>query len=132
MNWYVNRDLRPQGPHTLQEIRNKILRGEVAPGDLLLHEEVGVWQMAIEYREFEQSLFPALQAVDSQGLAQEWVVLREVPEGPYSLEQIKDMLVGQTLSVGQYIWKSGLSGWVQIKDRPEFAIMFGVTTKAEL
>ena len=128
MTWYFNRDLKPQGPHSLQDMRNKIIRGEISPGDLVSNEEDGRWEMAIEWKEFEKSLFPAFQAVSQESLTQEWVLLREVQEGPYSVRQIQDMLQGQLIGFHHFVWKPGLSGWVQIKDRAEFIQMHGDAT----
>jgi hypothetical protein len=126
MSWYYNRDLKPLGPLSLQEMRQKIFKGEVSPQDLIFNEELGEWKPALEWKVFEASLFPALQGQNAApaGLVEaEWILLREVQEGPYRTDELQEMLRQKKINGGHYIWKTGLSGWVQIKDRPEFAAL---------
>lgn len=130
--WYYNQNLKPQGPITLAEMRHRIMKGDVGPSDLISHGDSGDWKPASEWREFEVSLFPAVQSfVPGAEVSQsekEWVLL--VPsedggglqQGPYSIREIQDGLRTKKISRGFYIWKAGLSGWCRIEDRPEFAL----------
>ncbi len=129
--WYYNQNLKPQGPITLQEMRERILKGVVGPYDLISCGKNGEWKAAYEWREFERSLFPAAQEyVPGQASfvnEKEWVLLVPAPdreavlqEGPYSLQELRDGLSAQKISQSQYVWKPGLSGWCRIQDRPEF------------
>ena len=123
MSWYFHRDLKPQGPLSLAEMRAKILKGEVGPSDLVMNEEIGEWKPALEWKIFEASLFPALQGqntVPAGNVPAEWILLREVQEGPFSTEDLRQMIQKKQITGQHYIWKTGLSGWVQVKDRPEF------------
>jgi hypothetical protein len=63
-SWYVNRNLKPQGPLSFAEMKKKIIRGEIGPGDLICKEDAkgkGVWSPAVEWRDFPRELFPAFQ-----------------------------------------------------------------------
>ncbi|WP_413581465.1 GYF domain-containing protein [Bdellovibrio sp. HCB288] len=129
--WFRSVNLRPQGPYSLEEMRAFIHRGEVGFQDLILDESKGdVWKAAADWGVFELTLFPAGQSfipgMSINEEAQEWVVLvgqnGGVPlqEGPYSVADIKAGLKAGRISPYQLIWKSGLSGWCQVKDRPEY------------
>jgi hypothetical protein len=122
--WFFSRNLKPMGPHTEAEIRLKIHRGEIARYDLVLQECEGKWRAAGEWRNFEESLFPAMQKVqpdDQTVIDSEWVLLAgQTQEGPYSSAQILGMVRRGQAQASQLIWKSGLSGWCQIGERPEF------------
>ncbi|WP_413587543.1 GYF domain-containing protein [Bdellovibrio sp. HCB274] len=129
--WFRSVNLKPQGPFSLEEMRAFIHRGEVGFQDLILDESKGeVWKPAAEWGVFELTLFPAGQSfipgmpIDEE--LPEWVVLvgqnggTPLQEGPYSVADIKAGLNAGQISPYQLIWKSGLSGWCQVKDRPEF------------
>lgn len=132
--WYTHLDLKPQGPFTLEEMRLKIHRGEVAPTDLIsnIEYEEGQWLMAQQWAVFEAPLFPAVQnfipGMDLDRELKEWVLLAEnsesgqlLQEGPLSINDIlEEIRKGKDLSRVR-AWKPGLSGWARLQDRPEFA-----------
>jgi hypothetical protein len=138
--WFRSIQLKPMGPFSLEEMRAFIHRGEVGFLDLILDESKGdVWKPAAEWGVFELSLFPAGQSfIPGMPLDEEnpeWVILVEqngsapLQEGPYSIAAIKAGLREGRVSPYQHIWKSGLSGWCQVKDRPEF---YSVITSDQL
>lgn len=129
--WYKSQNLKPQGPYSLEEMRSFVMRGEVRPHDLIMNEEQGAWSTAESFSEFEQGLFPAEQGMDPvQGFSveeKEWIVLMPhaekaglQQEGPFSINEMKELMSKGALSPEQYAWKSGLSGWCRLQDRPEF------------
>lgn len=131
VSWYYHRNLKPQGPLSVTEMRARIYRGEVGPQELISNDLEGQWKPACEWPDFEPSLFPAGQAFvvgqDVLVVEKEWVLL--VPagdgksflqEGPFSVQDLGEMMQKKMVSAHQYVWKSGLSGWCRIKDRPEF------------
>ena len=130
-SWYINKNLKPQGPLEIEEIKRKIMRGEIGPTDLILKEGENSWRSAMDWREFTQDLFPAFQKnlfKSSSSEEKEWILLAfnaENPqgsqEGPYSVEDLNKMLTSKKISAEDYVWRSGLTGWVQIKDRAEFS-----------
>lgn len=130
-SWYRSINLKPTGPYTLMEMRAFVRSGEVGFFDLISNEEEGdVWKSACEWGVFEVNLFPAGQGFipgqDIDENLREWVLLVEqknsapLQEGPYSVQDIKLKLSSGSASPYQHIWKTGLSGWCRIKDRPEF------------
>lgn len=132
-SWYYNRNLKPQGPLTLEEMRLLIHRGEVGPQDLISNAEEGSWRPAWEWGVFERTLFPATQGyipgVSFSEEEKEWVLLvptvdgkGTVQEGPFSVRELREGLLNKNVSGQQYVWKAGLSGWCRIADRPEFSV----------
>ncbi|UXR63449.1 DUF4339 domain-containing protein [Bdellovibrio bacteriovorus] len=130
-SWYYNKDLKPQGPLSQEEMRLRIYKGEVGPHDLISCEATGEWKPAYEWGVFEMTLFPAAQkfipGVEVAPDEKEWVLLVSsedgktlVQEGPYSVREIQTSVTEQRISLQNYVWKSGLSGWCKIQDRPEF------------
>ena len=130
--WFYNQNLKPHGPFTLQEMRDKILLGHIGPEDLICDESAGdSWLPAREFSCFERSLFPALQnyilGQETNLQAQDWVVLAPLAEGenprqlgPYSHADIVDLLRHGDILPSHHVWRSGLSGWSRLTDRPEF------------
>ncbi|MEK2645597.1 DUF4339 domain-containing protein [Bdellovibrio sp. BCCA] len=134
VSWYYNLNLKPQGPLSFEEMRARIHRGEVGPHDLISNDADGSWRPACEWGVFEVTLFPATQAfMQGQDVVEdekEWVLLVPaadgkgvVQEGPFSVREIREALRNHSVNGQQYIWKSGLSGWCRIQDRPEFAAL---------
>jgi hypothetical protein len=131
--WYHNQNLKPQGPYSLPEMRDKIHRGEIGPEDLICNDTEGHWRPAREFREFEPGLYPAAQGLQPEGAALEekiWILLSPAPErggsmqeGPFSTKELMEQIERGHLSLYRYVWKSGLSGWCMIKDRTEFALV---------
>lgn len=128
-SWYFSQNLKPQGPLTYEEMREKIHRGEIGPYDLISQD--GDWKPACEWGIFERTLFPATQAFTPGAVEmedeKEWVLLvpgvdgnGALQEGPFSVRQLREGLLNKSVSGQQYIWKAGLSGWCRLKDRPEF------------
>lgn len=131
-SWYFNKNLKPQGPLSFEEMKALIQRGEILPQELLSCGTTGEWRPACEWGVFDLGMFPALQLFNSQavGLAEdkEWVLLVSsddgqgvLQEGPFSVQQLRSWVKQKKVSGQQYIWKSGMSGWCRLKDRPEFA-----------
>lgn len=130
-SWYYNRNLKPQGPISTSEMREKLRTGEVGPRDLICAHEDGRWQAAMEWGVFEQNLFPAAQefipGADIVADAKEWVLLvhdadkRLLQEGPFSLADLQAGLQDRKIHPDQFVWKAGLTGWSRIADRPEFS-----------
>ena len=131
--WYIHQNLKPQGPFNQEEVRAKIFRGEVGPYDLICHDDI--WRPASEWGVFEQQLFPAAQGVIFSDVPridiQEWVLLTPSydsstgvessrQEGPFSVAELVQAMKEGRVSPYQFVWKNGLSGWCQIKDRSEF------------
>jgi hypothetical protein len=128
-SWYLNKNLKPHGPFSFAEMKNKILRGEVAPTEFILNESDGEWRAAKEWREFSQEIFPAFQVnyfKKSSPQEKEWILLDfkgEIPrqQGPFSVGELQHMQKSGLVHSEDYVWRSGLTGWVRICDRQEFS-----------
>lgn len=131
-SWYFNQNLKPQGPVSFEEIREKIYRGEIGPHDLISNDKVGEWKPANEWGVFERTLFPATQAFipgqEFQEDEKEWILLvpsadgkANLQEGPFSIREIRQGVQNKNIVGTCYVWKSGLSGWCRLIDRPEFS-----------
>ncbi len=127
--WYYNRDLKPQGPLSTEEIRLKIYRGEISPQDLVFSVGEDLWKAAERWKCFEDTLFPSRQNVKSNSAhlpeRAEWVLLIDSKqEGPFSSLQVQNLFNEGLLLPEQLIWKAGLSGWSKLQDRAEFQTVF--------
>ncbi|MGZ3772314.1 MAG: DUF4339 domain-containing protein [Pseudobdellovibrionaceae bacterium] len=133
VKWYFNKNLKPQGPLNTSEVRSLINRGVLGPQDLIYNDNESVWKPACEWKGFEATLFPAHQELrelnNSRSLeVSEWVLLvptgdgKVLQQGPFSTNEICDQLSLKRISIHQYVWKAGLTGWCRIKDRPEFSL----------
>lgn len=128
--WYYNRGLKPQGPVSYEDLRLLIFKGEVGPYDLISEASGSEWKSAIEWKCFENHLFPATQLLDEDDLgdSQEWVLLvhqegqlQVSKMGPFTTVEIRELLKQGRCSAQQsYAWKPGLSGWCRLADREEF------------
>lgn len=131
MSWYYSEKLKPVGPVSLEAIKEKIAKGEVGPYDLLLVAD-GEWKPAADYKEFPYHLFPAWQEWDrafgdTHPEEKKWVLLfknsQGVPQqaGPVSSIDVQQFIQAKNQDISSlWIWKTGLSGWARVQDRPEF------------
>lgn len=127
-SWYFHKDLKPQGPVPIEDMKKKILRGELGPEELVLRDGAKDWLPACQWAEFPQDLFPAFQKNLFRGInfdEKEWTLLvlkpgasAPVQEGPYSLNEIKAHIASGAATPEDYIWRTGLTGWLQIKLAP--------------
>lgn len=58
-------------------------------------------------------------------MAQYHVSLSGQQSGPYTLEQIKQMVMSGHVQANTYVWKPGMSGWTMANHIPEVASLFG-------
>ncbi len=108
-------------------MKTKTLRGEISPEDLILKDGENDWRVAKEWREFPQELFPAFQVNYFKKFSAEekgWILLKfenDIPrqKGPFSAKELQDMQKSGQIHGEDYVWKSGLTGWVRVCDRQE-------------
>lgn len=131
--WFYNRNLKPQGPLSEDELRELVRSGEIRPSDLICNDINGDWKMAYEFAELERTLFPALQGYvvgqEEGDKEKQWVLLIQdlmlsessyTQKGPYSRQEILAQIKEDKNVLSQYVWRPGLSGWSRVGDRPEF------------
>ena len=49
-----------------------------------------------------------------------YIIKNSKPVGPFSEDEIKDMIKNETLIPASYIWREGLKEWVKVKDIFDF------------
>ena len=130
-NWFYSKGLKPQGPVGVEEIRQKIMVGDIGPWDLVSCDEegkgAGEWKAACQWKVFEERLFPAFQMgqISVSENDPQWVVLKQtvggqpIQEGPYTTEDLKLKVRAQEIAMDHYVWKTGLSGWCRVRDRSD-------------
>lgn len=125
MSWYLRAGLKPQGPFTEADVRQRLAAGEVSPEDLLWQDEKGEWKPALLWPEFRAMSVPAFQEVEMIGENEkEWIVLERgdgAPKttGPWSLVEIREALKEGRMKGTDHLWKKGMTGWARIESRPE-------------
>ncbi|HRO66850.1 MAG TPA: GYF domain-containing protein [Pseudobdellovibrionaceae bacterium] len=127
-NWFARRELTPVGPFTEEDVRRRMLAGEISPEDLLWKDGENAWRAAIEWPEFKRLHVPAYQLISGvQPWDDVWIVLRKAPGGfrtlgPWSKETILEKIrLGEVRDV-DHVWMKGMSGWARISSRPDFFI----------
>ncbi|MBX2986545.1 MAG: DUF4339 domain-containing protein [Bdellovibrionaceae bacterium] len=138
MSWFLRAGVKPVGPFQEEEIRARILAGEVSPEDLVWKDGSPDWMAAHLWPEFRSMHWPAWQEagmVDED--AGEWIVLQITPEGPrttgpWSLREIRQALREKRLRPEDHLWKKGLTAWARISSRPENLTADGPETPSPL
>lgn len=128
--WYFLVKGRPQGPVSLEEIKNEIAVGRLGARDLLYRERDTKWRAAADYAEFGGHF-------NREALAEDWVLLLRKPDGsghsqrgPFSTEQIVVQLKSGEISFTDYIWRKGLKEWYKILTLPDFHNIFAIKEKS--
>lgn len=126
--WYISAGLKPLGPFELDQIHEKIRKGQISPFDLIFKDGTSEWKAAQEWPEVRALGFPAFEAIGTEANHEAvWIVLRRDrneqkyhQEGPFQGQQILDSLRAGNLYGDDLVWKKGLSGWARLADRQEF------------
>ncbi len=124
--WFARRDLSPVGPYSEDDVRRRMLVGEISPEDLLWKDGENVWRAAIEWSEFKRLHVPAYQFVAGiQSSDEAWIVLKKTGTGfrtlgPWSQKMILQKIQEGEVSQTDHVWMKGMSGWARIASRPDF------------
>ncbi len=63
------------------------------------------------------------------GALAEWHVSNSGQQaGPYTMEQLKQLMASGVLTRTSYVWKAGMGGWEQAGNVPEIAMLFETTS----
>jgi hypothetical protein len=134
-SWYFNQNLKPQGPFTDDEIRLKIISGEIGTNELICNE-LNEWKPASQWEIFE--LKKCTESIQTGGVGvqedpSQWVLLVKnqqglvsdsfLQEGPFTTEEITILIEAGGVSPQQYIWKNGLGRWYRVNECKEFEVI---------
>lgn len=123
--WYFEDHGRAQGPITSLELVKMIRQGQLTQVDLVFKEGSQQWSPVENYPELVDMLGQAVTEPEAQ-----WVTLRvtEVDGqekyeqiGPYTTEQILQLVDRGQIKFSDYIWKPGFSNWVTLGTVDELA-----------
>ena len=123
MSWFIRDGLKPLGPFSENEMRHRLLSGELNPDVLIWSDEVREWRPALMWPAFRALSVPAFQEVGTIGDEEaEWIVLHlktGLTSGPWSLRQVRQGILDGQWTADDCIWKKGMTGWSRIASRPE-------------
>lgn len=131
--WYAYLSQKLAGPFTKNEVIQQIQKGGITPTDFISLGVKDNWKVPTEWSCFPHSLFPAYQNIETQSSESknaEWIALswdhkdrQYLHTGPFTVDEVKNMLLQKKLDLFSYLWKPGLTGWAQARHRPEFSII---------
>lgn len=116
--WYYEDHGRAKGPVTERELIAKIKKGELQLLDLIYKEGDGEWH-PIEYFTELTDLIGSVSARD----AADWILLRNIEVdgkhkfeqmGPYSIEQVLELVDKGKATFSDYVWRTGFDNWVSL------------------
>lgn len=126
--WYFLENGQTLGPVSQSDLMGRIEKSDLGPFDLVFKEGDEKWRSLVDCDEFS-SCWQSLESKENEG-EQEWVVLSGNPQvelsqyrqkGPYSKEEISDLICQGQLKYTDYAWKKGMSEWYQISHLPEWS-----------
>ncbi|HVK60257.1 MAG TPA: GYF domain-containing protein [Bdellovibrionales bacterium] len=146
MAWYYSVNGKAEGPVTQEFLLESLRAGRLTLVDLAFKEGAQAWATLGEFAEFRDaynsnplpapktpgSAKPTANASHAPGAKHaaweyvpSWVVLKQKDKsfeqsGPYTEEQILEMIGSGEVAYSQYVWRPGYKRWVRIGNLPEF------------
>lgn len=124
--WYYENHGRAEGPISTLELVKKIQDGELRLLDLVFKEGDGQWLPAQDFSE----ITTLVKTTASQfKVDADWIVLRSVEVdgreqydqiGPFSIEQILQLLDKGKIKFTDFVWRNGYENWVPLGRLDEF------------
>ncbi len=119
-DWYFTlQDGKAKGPQGEAEIKEAIAKGNLSPFDLIYKEGAEKWQPIYQRQEFSKLFKQNIKA----NFLDSWVVLTKRPgekgvayiqRGPFSTDQVKDLLAQGEVQYRDFIWQEGRDKWSRI------------------
>lgn len=130
--WYYNKKGRAYGPVESEAIEEMVRSGELGHLDLLFREGESEWLPVNSVDEFKSALdgFQLNVKRADKDVLQNWVILKTIntpdglqyqQQGPFSEEQVKELVERGAFKFSDYIWKPGFQTWRRIREIPEFS-----------
>lgn len=122
--FYRLKNQRAQGPFSLEEMTHWVRTEELNALDPIFREGDEKWRPLSEFAEFR----PILQEIKTKKELESWVLLVKkapnkkgyIQKGPFSTEQIREMLQAGDILYTDHIWKKGMSEWKKVSSIEEF------------
>lgn len=124
--WYVDTNGESVGPKSLQEVRQLIESGELAPSQKVYHRTMDNWQTISSVPALASSSMPVPESIPSDGNGDQpqWYVrVGGSKYGPYRQDRVRKMLDKNQLRPDSQIWSSELGEWKSLQNVEPFASM---------
>lgn len=111
--WFVAVDKNPTGPFNDAVLREKLASGEVGEDQRVFRKGMPSWERSKNVPEV-QEMRASIQAERDAAAAStpRWhVVIDKKPAGPFSNDQIEEMIVGGKLEEKSQLWRKGQDNW---------------------
>lgn len=139
LQWYLQRDGKASGPYSLDDLRDQVRQGLLLGHDLVFQEGAEAWKRAFDWPELaseifseERTSFTRLFTLPRSAAAppEDWIVLlrfeepdglRFKQEGPYSTDQVRELLQSGKMKPSDHLWRKGYPAWVAVYMEPDFS-----------
>ncbi|MAF91550.1 MAG: hypothetical protein CL674_09780 [Bdellovibrionaceae bacterium] len=130
-DWYLVDSLgAPLGPYSVSEIALKVAHGQVQPTTTLAFKNGDAQSIYVanipgvnRRKEMPEINIPVPPpAVREEALEKHWYlnIGEGDPVGPYSVEQVQEMLLGGNITRTTYVWSPGYEKWIYAYQIPGF------------
>lgn len=139
LQWYLQRDGKASGPYSLDDLRDQVRQGLLLGHDLVFREGAEAWKRAFDWPELaseifseERTSFTRLFTLPRSAAAppEDWIVLLRFEEpdglrfkqsGPYSTDQVRELLQSGKMKPSDHLWRKGYPAWVAVYLEPDFS-----------
>ncbi|MFN7729112.1 MAG: DUF4339 domain-containing protein [Bdellovibrio sp.] len=139
LQWYVQRDGKASGPYSAEDLRDQVRQGLLLGHDLVFQEGSEQWKRAFDWPDLaseifseERTSFTRLFNLPRAGSAppEDWIVLLRFEEadglrfkqkGPFSTEQVRELLQSGQMKPSDHLWRKGYAAWVAVYLEPDFS-----------
>ncbi|MCB0378165.1 MAG: DUF4339 domain-containing protein [Bdellovibrionales bacterium] len=127
--WYLSKNGKAQGPLEEDQLIAMIQSGEVGHLDLVFQPGASEWIPASEIESFKPHFKKDEPSTPSSDQNADWVILKKIKKenksefqqlGPFSQDQVQNLLERGEVSFNDFAWKQGMDSWVAIAQIEEF------------
>lgn len=125
--FYVSRQGKQEGPHSLQVIASKLNSGYLRSTDYIYDSAAKDWCLLNQFSSTKAHCKGA--GDDSAGGEDAWYLLRGDHQlGPYTYGEVIDLLQQKQAFDHDYIWKASMASWERVSDteyfHPDFIVRY--------
>lgn len=127
--FYVSRQGNQEGPHSLELIEDKMRSGYLVPHDYIYDAEANQWVGLAQFK-LTKELCARLHQTEevTESLVEEvapentWYLLKgDSQSGPYSLQEVVEMLQAKKAFEYDYVWSPKMSSWTRVSECEQFS-----------